>query len=92
MAPGVRESVYFFDNGSPKGAFLVTNMAKITEYYLNKASYMAIDEDGNRVDVTIDYWNGSYEVKPKNPELEEYAKKLIKNKHKVNFVHKLQTS
>ena len=66
-------------------------MTKISEYYLNKASYIAIDENGTRVDIDIDYWNGKYRVSRKNRELEEYARKLVKKKHRVNFVHKLHT-
>lgn len=65
-------------------------MRKITEYYLNKASYIAIDEHGKRIDVAIDYWSGTFTVSQQNQELERYAAKLVKKKHKVNFIYKLQ--
>ena len=65
-------------------------MTKISKYYLNKASYIAIDEKGRRIDIDIDYWNGKFKVSQKNPELERYAAKLVKKKHKVNFVYKMQ--
>lgn len=64
-------------------------MAKITQYYLNKASYIAIDENGKRIDVEIDYWEGKAKVSRKHADLEEYAKKLVKKKHRVNYVHKM---
>jgi hypothetical protein len=62
---------------------------KIKEYYLNKASYIAIDETGKKIDVEIDYWNGKYKVSKKNKDLEKFAGKLVKKKHRVNFVHKM---
>jgi hypothetical protein len=62
---------------------------KIKEYYLNKASYIAIDESGNRIDINIDYWGGKFKVSRKNKALEVFAGKLVKKKHKVNFVHKM---
>jgi len=65
-------------------------MKKITKYYLNKASYIAIDAQGKRIDITIDYWHGTFTVSKRNKQLERYAAKLIKKKHKVNFIHKLQ--
>jgi len=67
-------------------------MAKITEYYLNKASYIAIDENGNQIDIDIDYWKGKFKVSRKNQELEEYATRLLKKKHRVNFVLKIAES
>ena len=62
---------------------------KIKEYYLNKASYVAIDESGKEIHINIDYWNGSYTVDPQNKDLEQFADKLVKKKHRVNFVHKM---
>ncbi len=65
-------------------------MIKITEYYLNKASYIAIDQNGKRIDVAIDYWNGKFRVSKKNRQLENYAEKLLNKKHRVNYVEKMK--
>jgi len=62
---------------------------KIKEFYLNKASYIGIDESGKKINVKIDYWNNKYRLDHSNLELEEYASKLLKKKHRVNFVHKM---
>lgn len=62
---------------------------KIKEYYLNKASYIAIDEHGKRIDINIDYWGGKYNVSEKNLDLEKFAEKLVNKKHRVNFVYKM---
>lgn len=62
---------------------------KIKEYYLNKASYIAIDESGKRIDIDIDYWGGNFKISQKNEQLETFAKKLLTKKHKVNLVHKM---
>lgn len=65
-------------------------MTKITEYYLNKASYIAIDEKGGgKIDIDIDYWSGRFKVSRKNQDLEEFVAKLLKKKHKINFAYKL---
>ena len=77
-------SVYL---NAPEREFFVG--MKIKEFYLNKASYIAIDEKGNRIDVGIDYWNGGSKVSQKNLDLEKFAQKLLKKKHGVNFVHKM---
>ena len=71
----------------PKGSLFFA--MKIKEYYLNKASYIAIDENGNRIDLNIDYWNNEFKIGRKNDSLENFAKKLLKKKHRVNFVHKM---
>lgn len=62
---------------------------KIKEYYLNKAKYIAIDENGNRIDLEINYWENKFKLSKFNPDLAEFAKKLLKKKHKVNFVNKM---
>ncbi|MCX6705852.1 MAG: hypothetical protein NTV24_01975 [Candidatus Woesebacteria bacterium] len=64
-------------------------MVKITEFYLNKASYIAVDEFGNKIDVNIDYWQNKFGISVKNRELENFVKKLLKKKHKVNFAYKM---
>lgn len=64
-------------------------MKKITEYYLNKASYFAVDENGKKIRISIDYWGNKFKLSEKNLALETFAKKLLKKKHKVNFVHKM---
>lgn len=65
-------------------------MTKISEFYLNKASYIALDSSGNKIMIEIDYWNGTFKVNKRNQELEKYGASLLKKKHKVNFVYKLQ--
>ena len=67
-------------------------MAKITQYYLNKASYIAIDENGQKIDINIDYWEGKFKVSKNNQVLREYAAKLLKKKHRVNYIDKLEVS
>ena len=62
---------------------------KITKYYIDHARYRAEDENGTIIWLDIDYWNGSYKISKKNKSLETVAKKLLSEKHKVNFVSKL---
>jgi len=64
-------------------------MTKITEYYLNRASYIAIDDKGKRIDINIDYWGNGFKISRKNQDLEKFAAKLLKKKHKVNFAYKM---
>ena len=64
-------------------------MSKITQYYLNKASYIAIDENGQKIDIDIDYWGGKFQVSNNHQMLREYAAKLLKKKHRVNYIDKL---
>lgn len=64
-------------------------MVKITKFYLNKASYIAIDRKGNKADVNIDYWGNNFSLSEPNKSLENLAKDLLERKHKVNFVGKL---
>lgn len=88
--PGLGGSV-ICGQGSPKGAFFNPRlMSKITGYYLNKASYFAVDDQGQRVEVEIDYWQGKYKVSRKHRGLEKYAQKLVEKKHRVNFLYKLE--
>lgn len=93
VAPRSRGVIFVFKASSPRGAFLMEkNMTKITEYYLNKASYIAVDEHGEKININIDYWNGTFKVSRKNRRLEKYAAKLLKKKHKVNFINKILES
>lgn len=62
---------------------------KITKFYVDKAKYFAEDESGRKIVVSINYWDGTYKISRKNENLEIFAKKLLKNKHRVNFVSKL---
>lgn len=61
----------------------------IKKFFVDKARYFAIDEKGNKIFVEIDYWNNDFEISEKNEVLEKSAKKFLKNKHKINFSHKL---
>lgn len=62
---------------------------KITKFYLNRASYVAFNESGEKFIVSVDYWNNRLSISKSNLELENYARKLLKNKHRVNFVYKM---
>jgi hypothetical protein len=64
-------------------------MAKIKKFYLNKASYFAIDENGNRIDIEINYWENRLFVSKNNSMVKTFAKKLLGKKHRVNFVYKM---
>lgn len=64
-------------------------MKKITQFYLNKASYIAVDEEGKEHHLELNYWGNSSKVMPKHKELENYANALLKKKHRVNFIHKM---
>jgi hypothetical protein len=64
-------------------------MNNIKQFYLNKAKYIAIDEQGNSIDLEVDYWKSTFKVSRHNQELEEYASKLLNKKHRINFVHKM---
>lgn len=61
----------------------------ITKYFIDNAKYRAEDENGNIIWLKINYWDGNYEICQKNEDLEEFAKKLLNKKHKVNLVHKM---
>jgi len=62
---------------------------KITKFYLDKARYKAADDSGNEIILEIDYWNNAFKLSRNNRTLEIYAQKLLKEKHKVNFVYKM---
>lgn len=62
---------------------------KITKFYLNKASYIAEDNKGSKINLDINYWDNKFKISQKNKELEVFAVKLLNNKHKVNFVYKM---
>ncbi len=64
-------------------------MTKIIKFFLNRASYIAEDASGSRIDLNVDYWNNKFDLSRKSYDLEFFAKKLLKKKHKVNFVHKM---
>ena len=65
-------------------------MKKIAKFYLNKASYIAVDEQGMEIELEVDYWNSSFTISTENQDLQIYATKLLRNKHRVNFVHKMR--
>lgn len=58
---------------------------KISEYYIDKAKYKAIDEGGNLIWLEVDYWNNKFKLSKANSELENFAKRLLLKKHKVNL-------
>lgn len=61
----------------------------ITKYFIDKAKYKAIDENGNVIWLKINYWQGKYEISQNNEQLETFAKKLLAKKHRVNLVYKM---
>ena len=63
--------------------------AKIVKFYVDRAKYFAEDERGNKIVITIDYWNGTYKLSRKNKIVENFAKKLLTSKHRINMAWKL---
>lgn len=61
----------------------------ITKYYIDNAKYRAEDEKDNVIWLKINYWQGKYEISQSNEQLENFAKKLLIKKHRVNLVHKM---
>lgn len=80
-----REFLLFFLYNSQKGVFLLFKIMKISEYYIDKAKYKAIDEDGNLIWLEVDYWNNKFKLSKKNKELENFATNLLSKKHQVNL-------
>jgi hypothetical protein len=64
-------------------------MAKLKSFFVDKAQYFSEDENGRKIILNIDYWNGTYTLSRKNAKVEDFAKKLLRSKHRVNFVSKL---
>lgn len=62
---------------------------KITKYYIDRAYYKAVDENGVSYLLSVDYWNNSFKLSRKNKILSNFAKKLLIKKHKVNLVDKV---
>lgn len=65
-------------------------MNHITQFYLNKASYLGVDEEGNTIELEVNYWKNQFKVSQPNQELEKYAAKLLAKKHQVNFIQKMK--
>lgn len=61
----------------------------ITKYFIDKARYRAVDENGDVIWLDINYWDNKFELSKANRELFNFAKKLLGKKHKVNLVHKM---
>ena len=74
-------------------------MTRITKFYLNKASYLLGDSEGNQVEVIVDYADNKFRlgvVHKANQDLsvtKSYARKIVKDllrkKSRVNLVTKL---
>jgi len=62
---------------------------KIKKYFIDNAKYRAEDDMGNTIWLNIDYWNNRFKLSSQNEELSLFAKKLLKEKHRVNLVHKM---
>lgn len=67
----------------------MVKMRKITKFYIDKAKYRVEDSRGTIIWVEIDYWRNTFKVSKPNKKLEQLAKNLLEEKHKVNFVDKL---
>lgn len=81
---------FFCDfEGSPKGAFLVPKMKKITKFYIDKAKYRAEDNFGNITWVEINYWKNNFKMSKPDKKLRQVAKNLLEQKYRVNFASKL---
>lgn len=65
------------------------NMSKITKYYIDHAKYRAEDKKGHVIWLDINYWENTYKLSSQNTSLENFAKKLLRKKHKVNLAHKM---
>lgn len=64
-------------------------MKKITKFYVKKATYFGIDESGKKITLDINYWENSFKLDKPSLVMSKSAKKFLKNKHRVNFSHKL---
>lgn len=65
-------------------------MAKITKFYLNKASYI-VGNDVRTDQLIVDYKNNEFKYKGKlDKEISEIAKNLLKRKHGINFADKIK--
>jgi hypothetical protein len=65
-------------------------MNKITHFYVSQAKYIALDEQGNKIELDVDYWNSKFTVSEPNRELGAYGEKLLSRKHRINFVYNMQ--
>ena len=57
----------------------------ISQYYIDKAKYKAIDEMGDVVWLEVDYWNNKFHLSKDNTELSKFAQSLLDKKHRVNL-------
>ncbi|KKQ76748.1 MAG: hypothetical protein UT00_C0034G0003 [Parcubacteria group bacterium GW2011_GWA1_38_7] len=64
---------------------------KITKYYIDNAKYRAEDEKGNIIWLEINYWDNEFRLSKQNISLENFAKKLLSKKHRINLVHKMHS-
>ncbi len=62
---------------------------KLTKYYIQNAKYRVEDDNGNVIWIDIDYWGNKFKMSKENSKLKKIAKKLLKEKHQVNFAAKL---
>ncbi|MEK7168829.1 MAG: hypothetical protein AAB778_02350 [Patescibacteria group bacterium] len=61
----------------------------ITKYYIDRAKYKAVDENGNVIWLEVDYWNNKFNLSSDNKILNNFAKTLLNKKHRVNLVDKV---
>ena len=96
-----RKRKLFWRNPEFISGFLVLNMNKlIDKFYLEAETYYALDKDGNRVRLWINYWDNKLGVRNLaviNDKMMELRKKvkaigrnLLDKKHKVNFAYKYE--
>lgn len=70
------------------------------KFYLRIATYYLIDDEGNKIELRVDYWNNKVGMETKvviNSRIRELqtkagviGKNLLERKHRVNFAYKYE--
>lgn len=70
------------------------------KFYLGTATYYLLDDEGNKLRLTVDYWNNKVGMETKvviNSRIRELqtkagviGKNLLERKHRVNFAYKYE--
>ena len=64
-------------------------MSKIKFFYIDKARYIAIEEQGKKIVLEVDYWNNKFKLTGESKIIEIFAKDLLLRKHRVNLVERI---
>lgn len=72
----------------------------IDKFYLGVATYYALDSDGNKIQLQVDYWGNKIKIEnltviseqiiKMRDKVEAIGKSLLNRKHKVNFAYKYE--